>query len=73
MVSASAPAIAINLSVMPALQLKMGSRSVPAKSMPTQELSEFVNGRAGIRHDVRAPLGRANGFAHKGRMHVPRD
>lgn len=59
------------ISVMPTLQLKMGRRSVPEKSMPKlKELSEFVNEVANIRHDVRAPWVGQTAFAHKGGMHV---
>jgi 2-isopropylmalate synthase len=59
------------ISVMPALQLKMGIRCVPAKSMPKlKELSEFVNEVANMRHDVRAPWVGQTAFAHKGGMHV---
>lgn len=59
------------ISVMPALQLKMGLRCVPAKSMAKlKELSEFVNEVANVRHDVRAPWVGTTAFAHKGGMHV---
>jgi len=59
------------ISVIPALQLKMGLRCVPEKSMPKlKELSEFVNEVANMRHDVRAPWIGQTAFAHKGGMHV---
>lgn len=59
------------ISVIPALQLKMGLRGVPAKSLPKlKELSEFVNEVANVRHDVRAPWVGQTAFAHKGGMHV---
>jgi 2-isopropylmalate synthase len=59
------------ISTIPALQLKMGLRGVPAKSLPKlKELSEFVNEVANIRHDVRAPWVGQTAFAHKGGMHV---
>lgn len=59
------------ISVMPALQLKMGLRCVPAKSMAKlKELSEFVNEVANVRHDARAPWVGTTAFAHKGGMHV---
>ncbi|HMJ90664.1 MAG TPA: citramalate synthase [Candidatus Acidoferrum sp.] len=59
------------VSVMPTLQLKMGLRCIPEKSMPKlRELSEFVNEVANIRHDTRAPWVGQTAFAHKGGMHV---
>jgi len=59
------------ISVIPALQLKMGLKCVPEKSMPKlKELSEFVNEVANIRHEVRAPWVGQTAFAHKGGMHV---
>ncbi len=59
------------ISAIPALQLKLGLRCVPEKSMPRlKELSEFVNEVANIRHDVRAPWVGQTAFAHKGGMHV---
>jgi 2-isopropylmalate synthase len=59
------------ISVIPALQLKMGLRGVPERSLPKlKELSEFVNEVANIRHDVRAPWVGQTAFAHKGGMHV---
>lgn len=59
------------ISVIPALQLKLGLRGVPAKSLPKlKELSEFVNEVANVRHDVRAPWVGQTAFAHKGGMHV---
>lgn len=59
------------ISVIPALQLKMGLRGVPAKSLPKlKELSEFVNELANVRHDARAPWVGQSAFAHKGGMHV---
>ncbi len=59
------------VSVMPTLQLKMGLRCLPEKSLPKlRELSEFVNEVANIRHDPRAPWVGQSAFAHKGGMHV---
>jgi 2-isopropylmalate synthase len=59
------------ISVIPTLELKMGLRGVPAKSLPKlKELSEFVNEVANMRHDVRAPWVGQTAFAHKGGMHV---
>lgn len=59
------------ISVIPTLELKMGRRCVPAKSLPKlRELSEFVNEIANVRHDVRAPWVGQTAFAHKGGMHV---
>jgi 2-isopropylmalate synthase len=59
------------ISVMPTLQLKMGLRCLPEKSLPKlKELSEFVNEVANIRHDPRAPWVGQTAFAHKGGMHV---
>ncbi len=59
------------ISVIPTLQLKMGLRGVPAKSLPKlKELSEFVNELANVRHDARAPWVGQSAFAHKGGMHV---
>src|ERR1041384_4885103 len=59
------------ISVMPTLQLKMGLRSLPEKSLlKLKELSEFVNEVANIRHDPRAPWVGQTAFAHKGGMHV---
>lgn len=55
------------ISVIPTLQLKMGLRAVPPKSLPKlKELSEFVNEVANMRHDVRAPWVGQTAFAHKG-------
>ena len=59
------------ISVIPTLELKMGLKCLPAKSLPKlKELSEFVNEVANIRHDVRAPWVGQTAFAHKGGMHV---
>jgi 2-isopropylmalate synthase len=59
------------ISVMPTLQLKMGLKCLPEKSLPKlKELSEFVNEVANIRHDPRAPWVGQTAFAHKGGMHV---
>jgi 2-isopropylmalate synthase len=59
------------ISVIPTLQLKMGLRGVPSKSLTKlKELSEFVNEIANVRHDVRAPWVGQTAFAHKGGMHV---
>jgi 2-isopropylmalate synthase len=59
------------VSVMPTLELKMGLRCLPPKSLPKlKELSEYVNEIANIRHDPRAPWVGQTAFAHKGGMHV---
>ena len=59
------------ISVMPTLQLKMGLRCLPPRSMPKlKELSEYVNEVANIRHDSRQPWVGQSAFAHKGGMHV---
>jgi len=59
------------VSVMATLQLKMGLRCLPPKSLPKlKELSEYVNEVANIRHDPRAPWVGQSAFAHKGGMHV---
>ena len=59
------------VSVIPTLELKMGLRGVPAKSLPKlKELAEFVNEVANVRHDPRAPWIGQTAFAHKGGMHV---
>ena len=59
------------ISVIPTLQLKMGLRGVPERSLPKlKELSEYVNEVANIRHDPRAPWVGQTAFAHKGGMHV---
>jgi len=59
------------ISVIPTLELKLGLRCVPAKSLAKlKELSEFVNEIANVRHDVRAPWVGQTAFAHKGGMHV---
>lgn len=58
-------------SVIPILQLKMGKRGVPTKSLPKlKELSEFVDEMANLRHDPRRPWVGSTAFAHKGGMHV---
>src|SRR4029079_7073862 len=58
-------------SVIPTLELKLGLRCLPAKSLPKlKELAEFVNEVANVRHDVRAPWVGQTAFAHKGGMHV---
>ena len=59
------------ISAIPTLELKMGIRCLPAKSLAKlKELSEFVNEIANVRHDVRAPWVGQTAFAHKGGMHV---
>jgi len=59
------------ISVIPTLELKMGLRCVPSKSLPKlKELAEFVNEVANVRHDPRAPWIGQTAFAHKGGMHV---
>src|SRR6185503_11310290 len=59
------------VSVIPTLELKMGLRCLPEKSLAKlKELSEFVNEVANIRHDPRQPWVGQTAFAHKGGMHV---
>jgi len=59
------------ISVIPTLELKLGLRCLPSKSLPKlKELSEFVDEVANVRHDVRAPWVGQTAFAHKGGMHV---
>lgn len=59
------------ISVIPTLELKLGLRCLPPKSLAKlKELSEFVNEIANVRHDVRAPWVGQTAFAHKGGMHV---
>ncbi len=59
------------ISVIPTLELKLGLRCLPAKSLAKlKELSEFVDEVANVRHDVRAPWVGQTAFAHKGGMHV---
>jgi 2-isopropylmalate synthase len=59
------------VSVIPNLQLKMGKRCLPEKSLPKlKELSHFVDEIANIRPDPRQPWVGATAFAHKGGMHV---
>jgi 2-isopropylmalate synthase len=59
------------VSVIPNLQLKMGRRCLPEKSLPKlRELSHFVDEIANIRPDPRQPWVGATAFAHKGGMHV---
>lgn len=58
-------------SVIPNLQLKMGLRCLPEKSLPKlRELSHFVDEIANIRPDPRQPWVGVTAFAHKGGMHV---
>jgi 2-isopropylmalate synthase len=58
-------------SVIPNLQLKMGLRCLPEKSLPKlKELSHFVDEIANIRPDPRQPWVGTTAFAHKGGMHV---
>ena len=56
-------------SVMPNLQLKMGSAIVPDMTQ-LRELSLFVDEVANQPHDIRAPYVGATAFTHKGGMHV---
>ncbi len=59
------------ISVMPTLELKLGLRCLPPKSLPKlKELSEYVDEVANLRHDPRAPWVGKTAFAHKGGMHV---
>ncbi len=58
-------------SIIPILALKMGKRTVPAKSLPKlRELSQFVDEIANVRHDARQPWVGSTAFAHKGGIHV---
>jgi 2-isopropylmalate synthase len=58
-------------SIVPILALKMGKRTVPAKSLPKlRELSQFVDEIANVRHDTRQPWVGSTAFAHKGGIHV---
>lgn len=58
-------------SVIPLLALKMNLSSVPAESLAQlQELSQFVDEIANIRHDPRQPWVGSAAFAHKGGTHV---
>ena len=58
-------------SVIPIVELKMGLRGVPTKSLPKlKDLSEFVDEIANLRHDPRQPWVGETAFAHKGGMHV---
>lgn len=58
-------------SVIPALHLKMGVRSVPGKSLAKlKDLSHFVDEIANFAPDPRQPWVGSTAFAHKGGMHV---
>ena len=57
--------------LIPCLELKMGLRCLPPKSLPKlKELSQFVDEIANIRHSPRQPWVGSAAFAHKGGMHV---
>jgi 2-isopropylmalate synthase len=59
------------VSIIPALQLKMGRRCVPAESLTRlTELSRFVSEIANLNPDTHAPYVGASAFAHKGGVHV---
>jgi 2-isopropylmalate synthase len=59
------------ITVIPLLQLKLGQRVLPEKSLTKlKELSEFVDEIANVRHDPRQPWVGQTAFAHKGGMHV---
>ncbi|HVR69908.1 MAG TPA: citramalate synthase [Vicinamibacteria bacterium] len=59
------------VSIIPALQLKMGRRCVPAESLARlTELSRFVSEIANLNPDAHAPYVGASAFAHKGGVHV---
>jgi 2-isopropylmalate synthase len=59
------------ISVIPTVALKLHKRCVPKASLPhLQELAQFVDEIANIRHNPRQPWVGASAFAHKGGMHV---
>jgi 2-isopropylmalate synthase len=59
------------ISIMPALQLKMGHRCVPDENLARlTELSRTVSEIANIRPRAHAPYVGASAFAHKGGAHV---
>ena len=58
-------------SIIPIVALKLRRTSVPDKSLPKlQELSQFVDEIANLRHDPRRPWVGSAAFAHKGGIHV---
>jgi len=59
------------VSIVPALQLKMGHSCVPEESLPRlTELSRAVSEIANMNPDPHAPYVGASAFAHKGGVHV---
>jgi 2-isopropylmalate synthase len=59
------------VSIIPALQLKMGRRCVPAESLARlTELSRTVSEIANLNPDAHAPYVGVSAFAHKGGVHV---
>jgi len=59
------------VSIIPALQLKMGHRCVPAESLTRlTELSRTVSEIANLNPDPHAPYVGVSAFAHKGGVHV---
>jgi len=59
------------ISVIPALQLKLGRRCVPDKSLERlTEVSRTVSEIANLSPDTHAPYVGASAFAHKGGIHV---
>ena len=57
------------ITVMPALQVKMGIPVVPDLTQ-LRELSLFVDELANVQHNIRAPYVGAAAFTHKGGQHV---
>jgi 2-isopropylmalate synthase len=59
------------VSIIPALQLKMGLKAVPAESLARlTELARSVSEIANLNPDAHAPYVGASAFAHKGGVHV---
>jgi 2-isopropylmalate synthase len=59
------------VSIIPALQLKMGLKAVPAESLAhLTELARSVSEIANLNPDAHAPYVGASAFAHKGGVHV---
>ncbi len=59
------------ISVIPNVSLKLGLSCVPEKSLPLlQDLSQFVDEIANIRHNPRQPWVGSAAFSHKGGTHV---
>ena len=59
------------ISIIPAIQLKIGLSSIPAGNLKNlRDLSRFVNEIANLRHFKRQPYTGDSAFAHKAGMHV---